>query len=679
MRRPLAYIGFSFLFSLMIAILTDIGVFILLILVGLLFATSAFLYSRRPVTSLTIMVIAISAIFAQLYLMLFNNVIIDMDDVSSGTHNITGIVISTDSSAYATSEIEVKIISSETLSKGTVIGISQAPIVDVGDMISCTVDIMTNTVNDTYDLRNGVFITGIYAGNMSVISNGHGREIFFLQIQTWLTEIINTYLSPEIAGVAAALVYGDRTGLEYSILKNFSRSGLSHVLVVSGLHLSILSAILLPVFNKILRKKVIVYSALILFVIFYTLLCGVRLSVLRAAFVVIMISVSNIISRRADTYSSLGLGALLITLTNPYSSVDLSLLLSLFATIGILYGNDLFKPIMARIKTFNRHIAWLISITLTTCLAIVATMPVFAAIEDGFSLLAVPANILSALLVAPIISFILIGLLLGGLGISPLAEVAFTFAEALITLLLSTANAISNIEWQYINFVGGFPFVLMLIAFSVGVVVFLNDRPYYAVISGVIIVLFGAVSYNILDHDTIHLAVVGDTLNPVIVMTKNNEAAVIYRATKSNNDAVIEYLNARNIDGIDSIIDISHAESTLDLTADVIVKFNESQHYTNSLTILDNVVVELRRQENSNVCLLNVGGVTATISSGETDYEGYSAQTLVVAGSYELRNFDSEYVFAKKPSVIIASNVDMLSTDDFNEFWIRPYHSYMIV
>ncbi len=678
MRRPLAYIGFSFLFSLMIAILTDIGVFILFMLIGLLFATSAFLYTRRPVTSLTILVIAISALTAQLYLTTFNAFIADIDDVPLGNHSLVGIVRDKDTS-YSTNEIEVRITSCESLQNNKIIKISGSPTVEIGDKISCNVQVVTDVVNSTDDYQDGVFINAVYIDGLRVLSSGHGLEIFFIQLQSELTKIVNEYLEPDIAGVAAALVYGDRSGLQYSILSDFSRSGLSHILVVSGLHLSILSAILLPVFKKLFRKKVLVYSALILFVIFYTLLCGVKLSVLRAAFVVIMIAISNIISRRADTYSSLGLGALLITLSNPYSSIDLSLLLSLFATIGILFGNDLFQPISSRIRAFNRQLAWLVSATLTTCLAIVATIPIFAAIEGGFSLLAVPANILTATLIPFIIALLLVGLLLGGLGVTPLAEVAFTFAEALINFILTVAHAIADIDWQYINFVGTHSFVLLIIAFSVGFVTFLNDRPYYAVISGVIIVLFGAFSYSLLDYNTIYLSIVGETLNPVVVVTKNDVAAVIYHASKGNNDSVLDYLNTRNIDNIESIIDISHTESTLAIDADNIYKFNESDDYVKSLTILDNVNVELRKQDNSNVCLLNAGGVKVSIGSGECDYNDYPIQNLVIAGSADIHSPHSEYIFARKPSVIKSPKVEKLLPLEFSGFWIRPYHSYILL
>ncbi len=682
MRRPLAYVGFSFLFSLILAILTDTGLSVLLILAGLIIFAAIFIRNKRPTVSLTILVISFSVLAAQLYLLLFNYIVIESNSTSAGRHSLVGVVEYSRGTVYGTTTLEVRVTESKTLDVGDKVYVIDAPSGEVGQLISCDINISNGTdatyVGDLDSYMDGVFVGGIFDGEMQIISSGNGVGYFFLSIQSTLTSVLNQYLPSNIAGIAAALVYGDRSGLAYKITSDFRLSGLSHILVVSGLHLSILCAVLLPILNKLIRKKHFVYPIMIAFVIFYTLLCGVRLSVLRAAFVVIMLSLSRMLSRRSDTYTSLGLAALVVTLLNPYSAVDLSLLLSLFATVGILFANELAQPIYQKLRSSNRLLAQIMSIIVTSAAAIAATMPVFAALGDGFSLLAIPANIATALLASPIITLVLLGLLASILPFDFVATIIFEIARLLISLLLSIAEFISSIEWQFINFSGNFPFILLLTAFVAGFLIFLNERPRAAIVAGLTIVLMGTMSYALIDYNTVHVAIVGETLNPVVVLTKNNNSAVIYRATKSNNAAILRYLNSKNLRSIETIVDISHSDSSLDISADYHYNFEDSEYRQDSLTILDNIYLTIREQEHSNTCMVNIGGFHLAIASGDSDFEGYPVQTLVIGGSSPISSFDTEMLYSRKPSAYTNYTAEIVLPQETSEFWIRPNHSYII-
>ena len=56
---------------------------------------------------------------------------------------------------------------------------------------------------------------------------------------------INAVLPPDEAGITAAIVAGDRSGIRQEITENYRNSGLAHILSISGLHLSMLAGLII--------------------------------------------------------------------------------------------------------------------------------------------------------------------------------------------------------------------------------------------------------------------------------------------------------------------------------------------------------------------------------------------------------------------------------------------------
>ncbi len=665
----------------MVAILTDIGLIVVFIL-SVAFLIVAFLIRKNnKVTAITISIIVAAAAVAQLYLALFNSIYIGgKEQLPTGLQMVEGVVEETRGNVHGTTVVTIKTTQSDAIPNGRLISINDCPEeIMEGQIISCNIIVNDTGVADLDYYIDGIFISAVYSDGLGIISQGNGIGYYFSSLQTSLTQRVLPYLTPENSGVAAAITYGDRTGLPYEIVLDFSKAGLSHVLVVSGLHLSILCGILLFLLRRVTKNRYIIYPVLILTVILYTLLCGVRLSIVRAAFVVVMLSVSKLISKRADSYTSLGLAILVVTLLNPYSAIDLSLLLSLFATVGILYANEAYFISLFTLKKKNRYLYALISAAVTSIAAIIATMPVFAALGGGFSLLAIPANIVIVLLTTPIIATVLLGIVTTFLPLTQFSAFIFKIAEVLIDALTGIARFVANIEWQFINFNGDYPFIVLLIAFSVGFLLSLVYRPQQVILGGAIIVAVGIISYYILDYNMLHVAVVGETQNPVIVITKNSDAAVIYRGTKSNNDEVERYLSKLNIRKIDYIVDISHSDSSLSLTSENIYVFEEQDLFSTELTIMDNVTITLRKQPNSNVSLLDIAGFNVAMASGEVDFSSYGRQDLVVAGSSKQHNIETVMLFTRKPTAGIDYKADVvLPFEDIVTFKIKPDRSYVI-
>lgn len=161
--------------------------------------------------------------------------------------------------------------------------------------------------------------------------------------------------------LTAALLLGDRSGLDASVTRDFSRSGVSHLLALSGLHFSILIG-LCGLLLKRLSVPRTARSVLLLVAIFgYLALVGFGLSACRAAIMLAAVYISFFFSARADSVTSLFGATALIIFISPSSVLDIGLWLSVLATFGIILGlpllDELKSLLLSRIRSRRtRHI-----------------------------------------------------------------------------------------------------------------------------------------------------------------------------------------------------------------------------------------------------------------------------------------------------------------------------------
>ena len=167
----------------------------------------------------------------------------------------------------------------------------------------------------------------------------------------------------ENAEICSAIAFGDKNSVDPTVKEDFKRAGLIHILVVSGLHMSVLSMILLFVFRKVFRKGYVYCPLTILFILFYMVMTGLSFSVIRSGIMMIIFIVGIMLGGEADSINSLGIAGLFIVILNPYSAGDIGLLLSFSATLGIiLVTTPLSNYVIAKLKFSNRIIIFVINI-----------------------------------------------------------------------------------------------------------------------------------------------------------------------------------------------------------------------------------------------------------------------------------------------------------------------------
>lgn len=165
------------------------------------------------------------------------------------------------------------------------------------------------------------------------VSDGEGLR---WQLAVWQQTLSDTFADSPVRGILSAMCFGDTRHLDEATTTIFRRSGTAHLLCVSGLHLSIITAAALAVLQRLRRPFWLRPVLAMLCVLLYMGLTGFHYSVLRAGIMQLLFLSAQLFRRDADSRNSLGAALLLILLFDPLAVFDAGLWMSVAATVGIL-------------------------------------------------------------------------------------------------------------------------------------------------------------------------------------------------------------------------------------------------------------------------------------------------------------------------------------------------------
>ena len=143
---------------------------------------------------------------------------------------------------------------------------------------------------------------------------------------------------PEFA-LVSALVLGETNQLTVDTKTDFSVSGISHILSVSGLHVAVVYAVLaflLSFFDRFEKWRVPKQVLIVLLLFYYAFLTGLSPSVLRSAFMFSLLALGKCLHRKSQTLNTVLFSAFVLLLWNPGFFYDLGFQLSYLAVFFIV-------------------------------------------------------------------------------------------------------------------------------------------------------------------------------------------------------------------------------------------------------------------------------------------------------------------------------------------------------
>ncbi len=252
----------------------------------------------------------------------------------------------------------------------------------------------------TYKSKNRFL--GAYSAdeNYNIIENTNKIKplgYYILSFRSEVKSVIMRMLPNDYGALCTALVLGDRTELSNSAYSSLRACGITHIICVSGLHISLWSSAILWVLRKLkLREKTASLIAMPA-VAFFMLAAGMTYSVIRSGIMMLIYLLSIVISRRRDSLNSLGIALTIIIVSNPFAAGSVSLQLSALSTLGIIlyseycnsYVTNYFKN-HSFAKVFEKPVKSL----LITCAAVGFCLPVSVGVYGNFNFCVFPSNLL---------------------------------------------------------------------------------------------------------------------------------------------------------------------------------------------------------------------------------------------------------------------------------------------
>lgn len=165
-------------------------------------------------------------------------------------------------------------------------------------------------------------------------------------VQKYFSDIFIRLLGDEAGGFASALFLGNRSVLPYHIKRDFTRLGISHILALSGMHLTVVTGFAGAIGKRIGRRWGIGFS--ITAALLYMTVSGFSSSVTRAGIMLLICMFLKILGKSSDSFTNLGIAVCMILLCSPGACRDVSLLLSFWGVLAVLlYSRAAKQPVLA--------------------------------------------------------------------------------------------------------------------------------------------------------------------------------------------------------------------------------------------------------------------------------------------------------------------------------------------
>ena len=434
----------------------------------------------------------------------------------------------------------------------------------LGDIIECKAKLITTGNTENSETQISYLKDGISAvlDDVSEIKvTGHKNfkiKNILISIRSQISDTLTERTNLSTGGFISALLIGERSHLDPDTSLSFRRIGISHILALSGMHLSILT-LALERFLSILRlrkKPRIIIS--ILFVLGYMSIAGFTPSITRSGIMLISYYILFLLARTRDTFTSLCISVALIVIIWPYAIFDVSLWLSAFATLGLVTA-----PMLNKFDNKNiclKALIWIINSFSASIFAIGATIVISATVFEQISLF----SIISTLVFSPIITvfmYLSILLLFFG-GIIPIGNLLIFIADFIKDLaelfarsdiaLFSTNTAILKILIVI--------FALCFLGFLILDIKKRKRAIAFLVTVFLSIYLVGAINAN----NSLHInnnTYIKEELTDVILSQHNKEISFITPAkiTKSYAYFINDILASRNLTKIDKLVLTSYS------------------------------------------------------------------------------------------------------------------------
>jgi competence protein ComEC len=504
MRRPL----FDPLLALMAGILTGdfIALPLLTVLTGMLVVLLVLLLCvrnqwNRAAFFLILLLLFIAGLFniqRQLYLVHQNHHIIHQAD--QGQVTLEGVILSADQTSTENNALTVRCLriiqdnSDRPVTGKLRLVVPANLLLQYGDLIRFhskikRIQSFHNPGSFNYERtlnRQGIYVSGFVANAAGIVLIRHnsasGIKLKLESFRLQLKQLIYANAPSPQREILEAMTIGNSKAIPQEVRDNFAKTGTSHILAISGLHVGMVAAagfFLIFVLLKaseylMLRFNIlkVATAAAIVPVIIYALVAGMGTTVLRSTLMTLAFLTALLIGKQKDLYNILFGAALILLIIAPESLFEISFQLSFSAVFAIIYmvprlsGWTLPLPLSAP-RWLQTGIRRIYLFLLVSAAATLGTLPIIVYYFNRVSAVSLIANLIAVpllgmLALIPAMVFILTSLFSSSLA-GFLVSVSSFFAGIAVTAI----NRLASLSWSSFSFVKPTCFEIALFYISI--------------------------------------------------------------------------------------------------------------------------------------------------------------------------------------------------------------------
>ena len=418
-----------------------------------------------------------------------------------------------------------------------------------------------NSIPNNFNYRNYLYQQKIFylfaADNFEIIKDNN-------IIDKTKDYLIKRAYKLENSDYILALVLGDKALLSNEEYNLYQENGTSHLLAISGSHVSVLLAI----FGIFLKKTrpIIKLSILSFILLFFSFVTSFQVAVSRAVIFFILNSLNKILNLNYSNLNVLVITACIILLFDPFAIYDLGFIYSFAVCGGIIYNQDKIKG------------NYLVRLLRLSFISFLFSMPISAYINYEINIMSILVN----MIFVPWISTI----------VFPLAIVTYIIPiiNPILSFTLNITSIMNELLAKFQLFIN-VPKMSILVVALLFILLVLSKKYWQSYLAIILVILFVKLSPKLDNNFYVYYLDVGQGDSSVLITPGSREAIMIdtggllsyqkedwAKGNKGYNlsDNTIKFLKSLGITKLDYLIithgDYDHAKEALNITKNFKVK-----------------------------------------------------------------------------------------------------------
>ncbi len=352
-----------------------------------------------------------------------------------------------------------------------------------------------------------------------------------------VTHSIQSRTETESGALMTGMLFGDKSAMTFGTKTSLYRTGIGHVLAVSGLHLDFLALFVVKFLRKCRADRRVSFAVLAALALLFVICAGETVSVKRACIMILISQSAALFYRKADTLNSMSIAMLVLTLENPLIIHSAAFWLSFSGTFGVA----VFAPYLTGRMKSETFVQRQIKSMAAMCCVFLAVLPASLLYFREVSLISPLANLLIVPLCMATLVLEILSLLTGQF----IGDFLLEAAEQISGLILDISAYLASQPWTYAG--NDSETVLFVIAASVLLVAvcYLLRRSRKLICIAVAVSMFctaaAAGTERYYRNQNLSIAILGEARDCVLVMRCGSDAVI---ADLSGNTQAPHYVGA---------------------------------------------------------------------------------------------------------------------------------------